>query len=67
VKLWIKRAPQFSAGSGPVTCRSDGLVVRDLLIAADCDKQLGVSSNPNEGGTLAGFRKVSCRPLFAAE
>ena len=49
------------------SCRSAGLVVRDLLIAVHCDKQPSVSSNPGEGGTLAGLRKVSCRLLFAAE
>jgi hypothetical protein len=31
------------------------------------DKQPSVSSDPGEGGTLAGLRKVSCRLLFAAE
>ena len=52
------------------TSRQRGTVrdpLADPLIAVDCDKKPSVSSNPGEGDTLAGLRKVSCRLLLAAE
>jgi hypothetical protein len=44
-----------------------GRVVRDPLIVVHCDKHPSASSDPGEGGKLAGLRKVSCRLLFVAE